>query len=142
MPVSEEWLAENVRDDRHRELLRRIVAGDERLDAAAFVQVLTDDASLRFGSSPPLAGKAAIAQAVAGFFSQLAAFRHDLHVAWESPGMLAYEAEVTYRTRDGRELRIPYANVLRLRGALVCDYRIYIDLAPLYQTAIDQGSTP
>lgn len=132
MPVNEQWLTEQVREESHRTLLRRIVASDERLDGIGFGEVLTDDASFRFGSGPATTGKANIVPLVTGFLSQLKAFRHELFVAWESPGMLAYEAQVTYLRHDDRTVVLPYANVLRLRGALIHDYRIYIDIAPLF----------
>lgn len=133
MPVSDEWLLSNLQVEAHRDLLRGIVAGDERLDAGTFIQVLTDDASFRFGSGSAIVGKANIEPVVKGFLSQLKGFRHDFFLAWESPGVLAYEAQVTYLTLDDRTVCIPYANVLRLRGSLVHDYRIYIDIAPLFQ---------
>ena len=132
MPVSEQWLTENVRLESPRALLRRIVASDERLDAAAFGEVLTDDATFRFGSGPATVEKSNIVPLVTGFFGQIKGLRHDLFVAWESPVVLAYEANVTYLRRDDRTVVIPYANVLRLRGDLIHDYRIYIDIAPLF----------
>jgi hypothetical protein len=135
MPISETWLNATLKQSAHRDLLRRIVAGDEACSAADFVEVLTEDASFRFGGAPPTVGKAAIARQVAEFFAQIRSMRHDIELAWERDGVLAYEARVTYGTLNGGTLSLPYANVLRLRGTLIEDYRIYIDPTPLLLSA-------
>ena len=133
MPISDAWLLASLKQDTHRALLRQIVAADEALSASGFVKVLTDDASFRFGGARPTVGKAAIEMQVTNFFATVGSMRHDVDLAWEQPAVLAYEARVTYTTPNGGTLSLPYANVLRLRGPLVHDYRIYIDLAPLMQ---------
>jgi hypothetical protein len=139
MPVSEAWLNSTLKEPVHRNLLRRIVAGDEARRAADFAQVLTDDASFRFGGGPPTLGKAAIERQVAAFFTQIRSMRHDIELAWEREGVLAYEARVTYGMLKGVSLSLPYANVLRLRGTLIEDYRIYIDPTPLMPPATVTG---
>lgn len=132
MPIAEDWLRANLREESNRLVLRQVVEGDEALDADAFGRVLTEDAAFRFGNVPATNGKSAIVEVVRAFLSTLKAFRHDILVCLEGPDLLAWEAVVTYRRGDDRIVSIPYANVLRTRGALVYDYRIYIDIAPLY----------
>lgn len=131
MPISDAWLQSRLKQVTHRSLLRQIVMSDEVLSAPGFVQVLTEDASFRFGGAPPTVGKAAIEEQVTAFFMTVRSLRHEIELVLEQPDFLAYEARVTYRMPDGRTLSLPYANMLRLRGALIYDYRIYIDPAPL-----------
>jgi ketosteroid isomerase-like protein len=133
MPISDAWLQARLKQATHRSLLRQIVMADEVLSARGFVQVLTEDASFRFGGAPPTVGKAAIEKQVAAFFTTVRTLRHDIELVLEQPDLLAYEARVTYTMPDGATLSLPYANVLRLRGALIHDYRIYIDPASLMQ---------
>ena len=42
------------------------------------------------------------------------------------------EGEVTYARHDDRCITIPFVNILRMRGNLISEYLIYIDIAPLY----------
>ena len=42
------------------------------------------------------------------------------------------EAKVTYRRKDNREVTVPVVTIYRAPGELIDDYRIYIDLAPLF----------
>lgn len=133
MPISDIWLKARLNLATHRSLLRQIVTADETLSAPGFVQVLTEDASFRFGGAQPTTGKAAIEKQVAAFFTTVRTLRHDIELAWEQPELLAYEARVTYTMPNGQTLSLPYANILRVRGALIEDYRIYIDPAPLIQ---------
>lgn len=117
----------------HGSLIERVFAADAALDADAFVKLLSDDVRLRIGSQPALQGKAAVRQAIGGVFGMMrAGLEHKLHERWESAETIVYEAEVTYHLKDGRDVDLPYTNVLRLTGnGLVQDYSIYIDLAPL-----------
>jgi ketosteroid isomerase-like protein len=133
MPISDAWLQVRLKHATHRSLLRQIVMADEVLSARGFVQVLTEDASFRFGGAPPTVGKATIEKQVTAFFATVRTLRHDIELVLEQPNLLAYEARVTYTMPDGRTLSLPYANMLRLRGPLIHDYRIYIDPAPLIQ---------
>ena len=101
-------------------------------DAKGFVEFLTDDAVFRFGSAPAVQGRAAIEQAVSGFFATIAGCRHELRATWTGPESFACEGEVTYERHDGSEITLPFADVFDLRGELICGYRIYVDVAPLF----------
>ena len=121
------------RKDGGHPIVDQVFAADGAMNTAAFVALLTDDASLRIGSHPALQGKAAITEAVNGVFAMMrSGLEHRLIEMWGTDDVLVYEAEVTYRLKDGRDLVLPYTNVLRLADTgRVADYRIYIDLAPL-----------
>ncbi len=101
-------------------------------DATRFADFLTEDALFRFGSAPPVHGRKAIREAVAGFFSSIAGCRHALHRVWSGPGTLGCEGEVTYRRLDGSEISVPFVDTFEIRNNLISAYRIYIDMAPLY----------
>ena len=109
-----------------------LFAAIDRKDANRFVEYLTDDAVFRFGSAPAVQGRAAIEQAVSGFFSTIDGCRHKLTASWTGPETFACEGEVTYRRHDGSEITLPFADVFDLRGEMICGYRIYIDIAPLF----------
>jgi ketosteroid isomerase-like protein len=45
------------------------------------------------------------------------------------------EGNVTYTRQDGSQLTLPFADVLETRDGKVSNYRIYIDIAPLFAPA-------
>jgi ketosteroid isomerase-like protein len=115
-----------------RKFLDALFDAIDSSDATRFADFLTEDALFRFGSAPPVQGRKAIREAVAGFFSSIAGCRHSLHRVWSGPGTLACEGEVTYRRLDGSEISVPFADTFEVRDDLITAYRIYIDIAPLY----------
>ena len=48
------------------------------------------------------------------------------------PGTVVAELRVTYRRHNGAELTLPCCNIFRLRESLVDDYRIYMDVNPVF----------
>ncbi len=101
-------------------------------DATAFAAFIADDGDFRFGNAPPVVGRAAVRDAVAGFFGAIGGCSHRMLRTWHSPGAAACEGEVTYTRLDGSKLTVPFANVFVLRGAEIASYRIYIDNGPLF----------
>ena len=108
----------------------------DRKDAAGFAAAFTDDATLQFGNNPPLAGRAAIESAIAGFFTAMVSLRHELVRLSLDGRTLFLEARVTYTRHDGGVVTVPAMTVFDTtatsagRRAERC--RIYVDLAPLF----------
>ena len=46
--------------------------------------------------------------------------------------MLVCEGDVTYTKLDGSEVTLPFVNIFEIDGGLIVDYRIYVDVGPLY----------
>ena len=118
----------------YREVVANTFAADAALDADRFVSKLTQSASFRLGGNPAVVGRQAIRDMVAKTFSAFRSIRHRLVEFVEKADTLVYEAEVTYTFQDGRELTLPYVNVLRFDGQQVSDYRIYLDLSVLQRS--------
>ncbi|HVO12462.1 MAG TPA: nuclear transport factor 2 family protein [Vicinamibacteria bacterium] len=101
-------------------------------DADKFASFLTDDAVFRFGNAAPARGKAGVQQAVAGFFTSIAALRHTLGDAWAHPDAVVLHGEVTYTRHDGSQLTVPFANVFKMRGSLIREYLVFADVSALW----------
>ena len=101
-------------------------------DGAAFVAYLTEDAVFRFGSAPPVQGRSAIQAAVEGFFATIAGCKHTIFNSLRQDDTLVCEGEVAYQRRDGRQVTLPFTDVLEYSGELISQYKIYIDIGPLY----------
>ncbi len=113
--------------------LNNLFAAIDDKDADGFAAFLTDDASFRFGSTPSVTGKAEVRRTVAEFFSAVHSLSHRIDQVWREAGIVICEGEVTYTRKDNSRLTVPFANILRRRGTLVSDYRIYVDASALWQ---------
>lgn len=96
-----------------------------------FLHFLTEDAVFRYGSQPPVAGRAAIGALVEGIFASIRSCSHRLLRVWEPPEAAVCQGEVTYVLHDDRSILLPFCNVFELRGAKIARYEIYIDPTPL-----------
>jgi limonene-1,2-epoxide hydrolase len=113
-------------------LLEKSSRADGERDADLFATILAPEAELQLGPFPAIRGREAIRKFIAGFFATVGHLDQRLVRAWEHPGGLAYESEVTYTLLNGSKIApIPYCNVWDVAGGLITRYRIYIDLTPL-----------
>jgi limonene-1,2-epoxide hydrolase len=112
---------------------KKLFASIDAMDTESFLSFVHKDATFRFGSSPAVSGHAGIRAAVEGFFASFAALRHDLQRVIADSESVACEGEVTYTRHDGSKITLPFANVFEIDGALISQYRVYIDIGPLFQ---------
>jgi limonene-1,2-epoxide hydrolase len=115
-----------------RERIGGLFAAIDAKDTDSFLGYVTEDASFRFGSMPAVHGHNAIRAAVDGFFSTIAGCRHEITNSVAGDGTLLCEGEVTYQRHDGSDVTLPFANVFEVDDDLIADYKIYIDIGPLY----------
>jgi limonene-1,2-epoxide hydrolase len=94
--------------------------------------MMTDDVRLRLGNGATIEGKSAFVEALQTFFASVARFRHVVTNVWSDREALIAELEVHYTRLDGTEKTLPVCNVFRLREGAVADYRVYMDIAPVY----------
>jgi ketosteroid isomerase-like protein len=104
----------------------------DSMDPHAFVSFLAEDAVFRFGNAPELRGRDAIREAVAGFLDTISGLRHRLLGTWAHPDAVICRGEVTYTRKDGTEITLPFADLFGMRGTQIAEYRIYMDVTPLY----------
>jgi len=112
---------------------KKLFASIDAMDTESFLSFIHEGATFRFGSSPAVTGHAEIRAAVEGFFSSFAALQHDLQRVIADSDAVACEGEVTYTRHDGSKITLPFVNVFEMDGALVSQYRVYIDIGPLFQ---------
>ena len=104
----------------------------DRKDADGFAALFTTDGRFRFGNSPTVTGREGIASTVGEFFGSLESLRHEILDVWEDDDVVISEVEVVYRRKDGHEVLLPAATIGRRQGDLLRDYRIYMDVNPLF----------
>jgi ketosteroid isomerase-like protein len=114
-----------------RTVLEVLTAVDAK-DADAFAAHLTAEAVFRYGSQESVQGRTAIRDFVAGFFATVAALKHRVIETWRNDDSLVCRGEVVYTKPDGAQVTVPFVNVFALEGALIREYLVYIDPAPLF----------
>jgi ketosteroid isomerase-like protein len=122
--VSDHWVLD---------YFRAIDSRDVLTVAAAFAE----DGTFRFGNSEPAVGRQQVEQAIFGFNSTIEGLRHDItgvwSGAWDGGEVKIVEARVTYTRKDGtRTEPLPVVSTIRMRGHQIQDYRIFMDIAPLF----------
>jgi hypothetical protein len=109
----------------------------DSMNAAAFANAFTEDGTFRFGNNQPAVGRQEIEQSVSGFFSMIGGLRHEItgvwSGSWEGGEVKSVEATVTYIRKDGTVTEaLPVTSTLRMHGDLIKDYRIFVDVSPLF----------
>lgn len=118
--------------DGGREWAEAVFAAVDRQDADAFSGFFAPDGVFVFGNGAEVRGRDAIRTAVAGFFDAIAGLRHEIVDVWMCGSAVITRIAVTYTRLDGSCVTLPGANIWTLRDGGIGDYRIYIDLAPLF----------
>ncbi len=115
------------------DLISAIARADAALDLEAFMATLAPDAVLRIGSQPETIGGDAIRIAIGGLFGAMrSGIEHHVFRVWGNRSALVYQAEATFSLKDGRDITLPYVNVLDIGAdTRVARYAIAIDLAPV-----------
>ena len=110
----------------------QVFADIDAFDPDKFVAHLTPDAKFRFANADSVTGRAAVREAVAGFFATIDGLTHHLRNVWEFGDTVVTQIDVEYRRKDGKTVTVPNADILVYDGDLVRDWQIYIDLAPVF----------
>lgn len=111
----------------------RLFADIDTMVPDAFAQYLADDVTMRFGNAPPIRGRAACRDAWAGFCELVDGVHHDLANQWTFGETTVAETAVTYTRKDGNRVTVPVVTIYHAGdGALIDDYRVFIDLMPVF----------
>jgi ketosteroid isomerase-like protein len=110
-----------------------VFADVDRMDAKAFASHLATDCLLRFGNADEVVGRDAIEKAIAGFFTTIKGLSHHIVEQWDVDDATIVQIDATYTRKDDREVTLPAVAIWRRHGGeLIGEYRIYVDLAPVY----------
>ena len=111
---------------------KSLLSAVDRMDPDAFESFLTEDSIFRFGNAEPVKGKNNVREYVAGFFSSIKSLKHEVQGVWEKDQVVIVQGEVTYTSKNGRLVRVPFVNLFKMKGTLIREYLIYVDASPLF----------
>jgi hypothetical protein len=109
----------------------------DEMDVAGFAKAFTEDGMFRFANGEAVVGPRHVEQSLAGFYGTIAGLKHEITGIWtgrwEEGEVKSVEAGVTYTRKDGSVTKpIPVTTTIRFRGLLIKDYRIFMDISPLF----------
>jgi ketosteroid isomerase-like protein len=110
----------------------RMFAAADALDVDNYVTFLARDVYFRFGNAEPIIGREAVREAVGTFFTTIKGLQHTIEREWHDGDTIIQQLAVTYTRLDDKLVTLPAVNVLRMHDDTVVNYRIYVDLAPVY----------
>jgi uncharacterized protein (TIGR02246 family) len=116
-------------------IIRAHFAANDSGDIEAMASFFTDDVVLVFGNLDPIEGKKAVEEYARQFFPTLKGMRHEIHDIWhaaEDADVVISRMTVHYTKLDGGVVSLPCVNVFRVRGDLIADDRIHMDISPLF----------
>ncbi len=94
---------------------------------------LSEDVVFCFANAEPLQGRAAVIEALTGFFSCIKGIKHTVHDLWQVGDASILTCTVEYIRLDGRSVAMPAAVVMKHPdGEFISNYAIYVDQAPLW----------
>jgi ketosteroid isomerase-like protein len=114
------------------DLVRDVFAALDAKDPDALTAHVSEDVRLRLGNQDVVEGKAAFLATSQAFASSINQIRHEIHSLWNVDDVVIAEMDVHYERLDGGRLTLPCCNVFRVRDGLVSDYRIYMDIGPVF----------
>lgn len=105
----------------------------DTLDMERFLALHTDDVRLTVANYPSATGKDALAGAIGGLWKRIKGMSHSIAGAWSLHDDVLGVAETLcmYTRLDDSTHTIRPCTVLRRRGGLICDLRIYADTTGL-----------
>ena len=109
-----------------------LFADIDSMDPDAFAQHLAGDVRFVFGNSEPVIGRDNVRETWAGFCDAIAGVSHEVIEQWENAPAVIVESIVTYTRKDDSTISFPVVTIYRGDGELIEDYRIFMDVAPLF----------
>lgn len=104
----------------------------DSMDAQAFASHLSENCVLRYANNDEVVGRDAIEAAIAAFYTTIKALRHDVVEEWNIGNATIIQFECTYTRLDDRQVTVPAVSIFRRGDELIDDYRIFVDLTPVY----------
>jgi len=109
-----------------------LFASIDRRDWAAFGAHLTDDVTFRYGSQPPVTGKAAVLEAAAGAVAPFSAVAHTFDRDWTTDTDSVVAGQVAYTLPSGQVIALEFLNRFKLSDGKIREYLIFIDASPVF----------
>ena len=115
------------------DIVRRAFAAVEANDVDTYVSFFTADAVYQAANFPPVVGTEGIRQFAAPVMETFSRVTHDIKAMWEPESdVVVAEVELTYSRKDGKVVKLPCLDVVRLDGNKIKSLQAYLDISPAF----------
>jgi ketosteroid isomerase-like protein len=109
----------------------------DAMDVSTVAKAFAEDGTFRFANNEAAVGREQVEQSMAAFFALIGGLSHEItgvwSGTWDGGEVTSVEALVTYTRQDGsRTAPLPVTSTIRVDGDQIKDYRIFMDVAPLF----------
>jgi ketosteroid isomerase-like protein len=113
--------------------VRNLLETVDNKDTASLADRFADGIVFRFGNSDQVDGKTAVVDTCVEFLAGIAGLQHEIHHLWQvEPDWVVVFMTVHYERLDGGTVSLPCANTFRFSDTKVAEYRIYMDVNPVF----------
>jgi ketosteroid isomerase-like protein len=120
------------KEDSMSDWVKHYYAVVDSMDVEKFAPLHTEDVRLRFGNAETVVGRDAVVRGITDFWGAIKGLRHNFVQTWDEGDVEIVEALIDYTRHDGKVVTLPCTSILRKRGDLVQDLRIYMDVSPVF----------
>jgi ketosteroid isomerase-like protein len=113
-------------------IVNRLFGAVDRRDLTAYLDCFTEDAEYKAGNYPPVFGHAGIQEFGAAMIPLFDKVLHNVENTWRSGDTVVCELELTYYRKDGKVVKIPCVDLIRLKDEKVKSLRAYLDATPAF----------
>jgi len=113
--------------------IRRIFEAVDGEDTDYLAHRFAEDVTFRFGNGDAVEGRPAVVATCEAFLASIAGIRHEIEHLWQvGTDRVVAVMTVHYERLDGGRLSLPCANTFHVRDGEISDYRIYMDITPVF----------
>lgn len=114
------------------DVVRTVLAAIDNSDLSVLDTAIAEDVNCRFGNADPTTTREGLAATAEAFLGSIAGIRHEILDLLQVDDTVVAQMDVHYERLNGARLTLPCCNVFRVRDGKVFDYRIYLDISPVY----------
>jgi ketosteroid isomerase-like protein len=114
------------------EVIERLFDAVHRNDVPAYVKCFTEDAEYKIANFPPVYGQKDIEAFGARITPMFERVLHEVKHTWQVGDTFVSELDVVYHKKDGKIVKVPCLDVIRVEGGKVKSLHAYLDANPAF----------
>jgi len=114
------------------EVVERLFDAVHRNDFQTYAKCFTEDAEYKVANFPPVYGPKDIEAFGAKITPMFDRVLHDVKDSWQVGDLVISQLEVAYHRKDGKVVKVPCLDFIRIEKGLVKSLHAYIDATPAF----------
>jgi len=114
------------------ELINRLFDAVHRNDVASYVKCFAEDAEYKIANFPPVYGRKDIEAFGAKITPMFEKVLHEVKQSWQVGNTCINVLDVVYHKKDGKVVKVPCLDVIKVENGLVKSFQAYLDATPAF----------